>query len=403
MKSRRISVRRLFCVNGDFMRAIAILFLLCAGILAGAQLGKIAPLVGWYQQDSGFTLVVVGWIAALIGFFVAIAAYPAGVAIQRFGTRRASVLSFAVLAAGAFWLAAAADPAPVLAARLVEGLGYLVLVIAVPALLSDLSPPNWRGPVMAVWGGFVPIGFAIANLLASAVIPVYGERAFLLSMAALFVFFALPASALIWRVQDADTGRFADAAGETAPSSQTLTPAIWLLGLAFGAYVISSMGFFTFMPTFVSSHGGRMLFSAGVIALLVPAGNALAGMLLHGRDGRFASRLAAVAFLATVISATPAFVLANPVLATLCAAAVAVSGGVVASSLFAAIPSYVPRGGSVSIAIGLVAQAGGIGTLIGPPLTAAIIENQSWPGLGAFLSVAAFLGFVCLLPLVRRR
>jgi MFS family permease len=386
------------------MRALTILFLLCAGILAGAQLGKIAPLVGWYQQESGLTLVIVGWLVALIGFFVALAASPAGIGIQRFGARRASVLAFVVLSAGAFWLAAAGSPIPVLAGRLIEALGYLVLVIAVPALLSDLSPTGWRGPVMAVWGGFVPVGFAIANLLASAIIPAYGERAFLVAVASLFAFFALPASVLIWRVKDVDAApRFADAEGEESKAGARLTPAIWLLGLAFGAYVVSSMGFFTFMPTFVSRTGDRMLVSAGVIALLVPVGNALAGMLLHGRGGRFASGLAASAFLTTVVAATPAFWVTNPAFATVFAAAVAVSGGVVASSLFAAIPSYVPRGGSVSVAIGLVAQAGGIGTLVGPPLTAAIIANRSWAEFGGFLSIAALTGLACLLPLLRAR
>lgn len=391
------------------MRAITIVFLLAAGILAGAQLGKVAPLVGWYQQDSGFSLVMVGWLAALIGLFVAFAAFPAGLAIQRFGTRRASVLSFAVLALGAFWLALAQGSTPVLVARLIEGLGYLVLVIAVPALLSDLAPARWRGPVMAVWGGFVPIGFAIANFVAAAMIPASGERAFLLAMAASFALFALPASVLIWRVTDADSERFTDAeneplsAGGTASLiARTLTPAIWLIGLAFGAYVISSLGFFTFMPTFVAEHGSRMLVSAGVIALLVPAGNVLAGALLHGRGGRFAALLSATAFLVSVLAAVPAFTIATPLLATLAAAIVAVSGGVVASSLFAAIPTYIPRGGSVSVAIGLVAQAGGIGTLVGPPLTAAIIETWSWAGLGVFLSIAAACGALLLLPLIRR-
>ena len=36
------------------MRLAAIAVLLLAGILAGTQLGKIAPLVGWYRDDIGF-------------------------------------------------------------------------------------------------------------------------------------------------------------------------------------------------------------------------------------------------------------------------------------------------------------------------------------------------------------
>lgn len=388
------------------MRLTAIILLLAAGILAGAQLGKVAPLVAWYQADEGFSLVLIGWLAALIGLFVALAALPAGVAIQRFGTRRASTLSFIVLAAGTFWLAAAHGAGPVLAARLLEGVGYLVLVIAVPALLSDLSPANWRGPVMAVWGGFVPIGFAMANFLADAVIPVWGERGFLFLLATAFSIAALCATPLIWRVADADPQRFADAEDEATGRgllARTLTRDIQLLAIAFGAYVIGSLGFFTFLPTFIAQSGSHILISAALIALLVPAGNLLAGLLMTGRDGRFAVLLSAAGFAATILAAVPAFTLATPLAATLAASIVAIGGGVIASALFAAVPSHVPPASSVSIAIGLVAQAGGIGTVIGPPLTAAIIENWSWGTLGLYLAAAAALGLAALLPLMRAR
>ena len=384
------------------MRLAAIILLLCAGILAGAQLGKIAPLVGWYRSDAGFSLVVVGWVAALIAVFVAIAALPAGVAIQRFGTRRATILSFAVLALGGLALAFASSPWAVLAARLVEGVGYLALVIAVPALLSDMSPPGWRAPVLAIWGGFVPIGFAMANFLAAGVIPIAGHQMFLLAAVLLFILFAAPAGLLLGQVKHADevSGQRIDGWASLAHS---LPLEIWLLALAFGAYVISSIGFFTFMPTFVEETEGRILFTAGVIALLVPAGNILAGILLRGAAGRYSALLGMFGFLATIAFAIPAFSSTGPVVATISAAVIAVAGGLVASALFAAIPSYVPRGGSVSIAIGLVAQAGGIGTLVGPPLSGWIIETWSWPALGIFLSLAAAAGLLCLVPLVRPR
>ena len=237
------------------MRLTAIILLLAAGILAGAQLGKIAPLVEWYRTEAGFSLVTVGWLAALIAFFVALAALPAGWLIQRTGTRRAAVLSCAVLAIGGVALAFAQSPATVIMARLVEGVGYLALVIAVPALLSDLSPPDWRGPVLAVWGGFVPIGFAVANFLAAAVIPTGGQTAFLLWAVGLFIAFAVPAALLLAPVRDYDA---AHAGGErTAALSQSLTGGVWFLAIAFGLYVISSIGFFTFMPAFVAEIGGR--------------------------------------------------------------------------------------------------------------------------------------------------
>ena len=46
--------------NDRAYRLAVIVVLQLVGILAGVQLGKIAPLVDWYQREVGFSLVLVG-------------------------------------------------------------------------------------------------------------------------------------------------------------------------------------------------------------------------------------------------------------------------------------------------------------------------------------------------------
>ena len=81
---------------------------------------------------------------------------------------------------GGIALALFALPAAILASRLVEGAGYLVLVIATPALLAAISPDGWKPPVLAIWGGFVPIGFAVADFTAQAMLPAGDPQDYLL-------------------------------------------------------------------------------------------------------------------------------------------------------------------------------------------------------------------------------
>ena len=81
----------------------------------------------------------------------------------------------------------------------------------------------------------------------------------------------------------------------------------------------------------------------------------------------------------------------------------AIAGGMTASALFASIPFIVQRQGSASVAIGLVAQAGGIGTLFGPPLAGYVIETYGFAGFGWFLVAMALVGIVCLIPLTLTR
>lgn len=335
------------------LRLAAIAMLLLAGVFAGTQLGKIAPLVEWYRGEIGFSLVLIGWLTSMIAIFVALVALPAGWAIELVGMRRAFVAASVLLVAGGPTLAMLQEPSAILAARMVEGAGYLVLVIAIPAIASAVALPAWRAPVLAAWGGFVPVGFAAADFLAGWVLPVAGPQTYLLAATLIFALLAGVAAALLARVSDWPEERGSPSTTTAGGSfAATLGGPVILVAVAFGIYVVLSVGFFTFMPAFVASGSSAILFSAGIVALLVPLGNLATSVLVGGRDGRFAAMLAAGGFGVTAAAAVPVFGADAAMLATLAAILLAVSGGVTASALFASVPFIVPRAGSASVAIG---------------------------------------------------
>lgn len=381
-------------------RTAAVAMLLIAGVLAGAQLGKIAPLIGWYRENAGMSLVVAGWLTSAIGFFVAVAALPAAFAVDRFGMYRSFVLSSAMLALGAVALALFDSPAAVLAARLVEGLGYLVLVIATPALLASLPPPRLRAPALAIWGGFVPIGFAVSDFLASFMLVNTTPRAFLLTVALIFAASAIVAALLARGLEPSEAGPANGAAA--AHFRNSFSAPVVLSALAFGAYVILSMGFFSFLPTFVAERG-TLLAPAWLVALLVPVGNVLTGFLVRGRSAGYVVRLGLAGFAVTAASVLPFYASADPLSATVAAMAFAVAHGVVASAIFAAVPLILPAGGSTAIAIGIIAQTGGISTLIGPPIAGYVIATHGWTGFGAYMFAVSVVGLLLTAPMLARR
>lgn len=373
-------------------RLAAIVLILLAGVLTGAQLGKIAPLIPWYRNEVGFSLVEAGWLAAVLGIFIALAALPAGWLIDRIGLKRSILIGAVLLSAGGIALALADTAATIFAARLVEAVGYLALCVALPAVLNDISPVDWRGPVLAIWSGFVPLGFATSDFLALAMLPLYAPPAYLLAMVLLF---AVLAAGALWLMNGIVVSAPASATGSV---SQTLSLPIVLIAVSFGAFVILSVSMFTFMPAFVAGEGAHFLVSAGVIALSVPLGNVLASILVRGRAAGYMAQLAVFGFAVSAATAVPAFTLSDPALATIAALALAISGALVASAQFAAIPYVTPHGGSVPVAIGLVCQAGGLGTVFGPPLAAAVVEAFGWSGFGWFLSAVAVAGLACMVP-----
>lgn len=384
-------------------RLAAIAALLLAGIFAGSQLGKIAPLVGWYRDTVGFDLVLIGWLTAAIGVFVALLALPAGWVVGAFGSRRSFYWSAAVLAIGGVGLALLQSPAAILAARLVEGLGYLAIVIAVPAILTSVSRPAWRGAVLALWGGFVPVGFAAADFLAAVLVPAAGQRTYLLAIVGCFVVFAVASALFLARVDDETPDHGGEQEGTARPGiAASLSPAVIAASLSFGAYVVLSVGFFAFMPTYVAERGD-LLFAAGVFALAVPVGNILASLFMRRGSASMAAWLTVAGFLIAAAAGVSAFVGTGAAVATISALAFAIAGGVAASALFAAIPYIVPKGGSVAVVIGLVAQTGGIGTVFGPPLAAHVIERYGWTGYAWFLAITGIVGALLVVPLLMPR
>jgi MFS family permease len=378
-------------MNPTALRLTAVALVILSGILAGAQLGKIAPLIGWYQEEIGLSLQGAGWLTALIGIFVAFAALPAGMAIGRMGATRATGYGSLLLVIGGLLLAASHWPAAIFGARLIEGLGYLVVCISLPAILNDVSPLRWKGPVLAIWSGFVPLGYATSDLLSAALLPLIGPQPFLVLMALTYAAFWMAGNHVLRSMGETYQ------APAPAPVSASLVPAVIMVAMAFGIFVVVSVAFFTFLPSFGLEAG--LLLPAGVILLTVPLGNVLAGVLVRGRGPGFMAGLAIAGFAACVLAAPLAFGQETPAAMTVAAMLLAVASAVVASSLFAAIPFVTPAGGSVAVALGIVSQAGGMGTLIGPPLAAFVVENYGWAGLGWFMAGAAALGIFCMAPL----
>ena len=372
-------------------RLAAVSLVILTGILAGAQLGKIAQVILWYRDEIGLSLQGAAWLTALLGLFVAVAALPTGLAIGRMGAVRATGYGSVLLVAGGLALAFFISPVAIFGARLFEAVGYLVVCISLPAILNEISPPRWKGPVLAIWSGFVPLGYATADLLAAVLVPLGGVPVFLAVLPLLY--------AMLWqasRLTLQGVGKEARSAAR-APAGSSLTLPVLLIAAGFGLFVILSVAFFTFLPSYALQ--GTLLLPAGIIALTVPLGNVLASFLVRDRNAGFMAALGIGGFALCALAAPLAFGNESGAMTTAAAILLTVAGAVVASSLFAAIPFVTPPGGSVATALGTVAQAGGIGTLIGPPIAASVLEAQGWTGFGWFLSAIALLGLVCLAPL----
>ena len=90
-----------------------------------------------------------------------------------------------------------ARPGLLLASRVLEGVGFLVVCVASPALIRRLVPPRRLAPIVGLWGCFFPVAAAISQLTGGFLVDTIGWRAWWLGAAALAVAVGVAMAAVI--------------------------------------------------------------------------------------------------------------------------------------------------------------------------------------------------------------
>jgi sugar phosphate permease len=146
------------------------------------------------------------------------------------------------------------------------------------------------------------------------------------------------------------------------------------------------------------AEAGRIVAIATAFGI---TGSLLAGWLM--RRGVSAGRLAALGLIASTVVAALCFAAAMPV--PLAVAGFAISfalGGLVPAAAFASVPLVAVSARAIGPINGLLAQAGSLGSLAGPPLLALWVEGAGWASAPLPLIAIAAVGAACALAVGRR-
>ena len=121
--------------------------------------GAIVPAVPLYARSFGVSLTAIGLTIAGYGLARLLSSLPAGQISDRFGRTYALAIGGIITVVGNVLCALATTYEPFLAARFVAGLGAGFILTASGIMLADISTPDRRGRIMAVYSGV--FGFAV--------------------------------------------------------------------------------------------------------------------------------------------------------------------------------------------------------------------------------------------------
>lgn len=371
---------------------VALIF--ATGVLASAQLGLVPPVVPAMQRDLGLSLTFAGTIISVVTLVGAVFGVVAGTWAERFGYARALWIGLAILALTAGVCALAEGPTTLLAARAIAGVGYLLVVTAAPSLLARTADPRDHAIALSLWGTFVPVGIAIAQVVSAVVSDRIGWRGlFWLDAGVLAAAVVIAAMSITDRSQ---------------PQPDSVL-SLWhvyrlrapmLLSVAFFCFALIFLAIAGLLPAYLEDVRKLSTADGGKIVAATTA-TGVVGSLAAGWTMRGGASPRVLAGAGLIASTAATLILFNSVasigMVVVAAVAVFAIGGLVPAAVFASAPHLTTDVRAVGPIYGLLVQLGSLGSLAGPPLLALWTDAVGWEMAPLLLLAVAVAGAACLL------
>lgn len=359
---------------------MTVILAISAGLLAAFQVGKVHIALSSVRQSFSLDLISASWILSALNIVGLFAAIPTGTLGDQFGNKRIVIAGLLFIAVASALGGFAPSLRWLLLSRLIEGIGFVMVVVAAPTMIAEATAPENLRLALAGWSAYMPGGIALITFLAPLILAHHTWRrlwwidsATLLAMAAIIGLLANrsnPAPARLLK-----RGPIDEIKGVLTARGPML------LALIFGAYTMQHLSVMGFLPTFLRD---RFHLSEAAIGLLVSIamasnilGNLAAGVLLQ----RGASRTRIIAwtsiFMACMTVAMFVLPLTFPVFYG-CAFAFSSVGGLVPSCVMGAAPFHTPEPSLLGATNGLLVQGSNLGTVIGPLLMSLIVTHFGW-------------------------
>lgn len=388
------------------------LVVVLGGVAAGLHIGKLPPAIPVLQQALGLSLLEAGFLLSLVQAAGMCAGVAFGALADSMGLRRSMLLGLTVLAAASALGGMSEQLAVLLALRALEGFGFLLTVLAAPALLRRLVAPERLSLVLGLWGAYMPLATASALLSGPLWIGAFGWRSWWWLLA------ALSAAMVLWlarAVPAMGAAALPVVAVPALPWSARLRQTLgargpWLAACAFAVYSGQWLAVIGFLPA-IYTQAGVSGAATGVLTALAAGvnmlGNIASGRLLH--RGRQPFTLLAIGYLTMGVAALLAF--AGDAggawlpgwLRYAAVLAFSAVGGLVPGTLFAVGVRLAPSDQTVSTTLGWIQQWSAFGQFAGPPLVAAVAAAVGGWQLTWMVTGASSLAGLLLTAAIRRQ
>jgi predicted MFS family arabinose efflux permease len=374
-------------------------------ILCAASISKLVPIEAEIERAFKTTPAGVGVAISIISVSSIFAATIGGGIIDRIGARRAIVGTSIFLVFCNLLGFFSTSMFMLDAARLLEGVEFIGIVVAAPALIMATTSGKRQVQAMALWSTYTPAGVGLGLLLA---VPFAGTSAWRWTFIVHGALFAL-AAAFGWLLPEIPREAAQLVAQRKRPRWTDFLEIYrdwgpWKLSISNALLVSVALGTSTVVPSYfarihhVSVATSSSILAAGYLPMIF-AGIGAGYLLTRGvRPLSVYIGIALVGIAAGLLLYAPSL----PFSATIVALLVWLPcTGAAVAVLMALLPKVTrdpARGGA---AMGLVGQVMAIGNFVTPPIYLALLPKGNWLDFVA-LVLACWILSLAFLPAWRR-
>ena len=345
------------------MPAVArFLIVFAAALAAAATIGKLVPHVARLAAEFDISLGAAGFLVSAVMLPGAFAGPLFGALADRVAPRRVALAGLALEALASAALPFSPGIYVFLILRLMEGIGYTLVIVASTLLVVAVSAPRHRALALATWSSFAPVGFALGQLFAAdaSYMAIGTAHAILLMAMVPLLLWAMPASPAHPKTSAVRANLVQ--ALRHGPAVRTAMAFGCVAGLLLGAVAVA--------PLALAPTAGLTIAEAARLTALAAlpgvAGRFLSGWLL-GKSVPL--RVFAAASTLGLLFLPFALALPMPLALALAAfAAFQICMGALAGILSAMLPQVSPSPAQLGTVTGLANQMITAGNLAGPPL-----------------------------------
>src|SRR5690625_31290 len=374
---------------------IAVLIALLSGVVGALQIGKIPIAAPLLQTERGISRSAIGNLGAIFPILGMLAGILIGTIVLRFGLRYSIALGLAAIAVSSLLGPVFPSVEMLYFLRLVEGFGFIFIVVSAPTLIQGSVQMAYRNTAMSFWGTFMPTGITLMMFLGPLFTHWQGLwylNGIIALVVMVLILFFVPAPHS--RPEALSLGQIKSMLKNIFKAGTPLK-----MALAFGCYTLMYFALFNFLPLLLIEEAGLGYAQAGIIAGFASAAN-ICGNLAAGRllsKGHTRRVLIPLTFIIMIVSGGAIFAFSLPVLviALLCIIFAGV-GGMIPTSVLSSAPIVSPTPLAIPITVGLIMQGSNMGQSFGPLLAGWSTQFFGWTSAAWILLVAGLLGIILI-------